>query len=62
MLKEFVKTVLVVVIGFTLRFVFDALGVPVDEGTYNALVGAIVAYLLSLFGFEGAKKLIPTLR
>lgn len=61
MAKEFVKSVLVLVIGFALKYVFGQIGLELDEATYNAIVGAIVAYLLAMLGMEGLHRAAPTL-
>ena len=59
MLSELVKGALVLVIGFALKWFFALVGFVVDEAVFNALLGAIVTYLLALFGFEGFKIAAP---
>ena len=61
MLNELIKGALVLVVGFALKWIFALVNFPIDEATYNALLGAIVAYLLALFGLEGVKKIAPKL-
>ena len=61
MLAELVKGALVLVIGFVLKWFFALINFPIDEAVFNALLGAIVAYLLALFGLEGVKKVAPRL-
>ena len=61
MLTELVKTVLVLVIGYVLRLAFVALGVEIDEATFNAIVLGIASYFLSLVGLEGVRKAAPKL-
>ena len=61
MLSELVKAALVLVIGFALKWLFGLIGFAIDEASFNALVGAIVAYFLTLFGMEGFKKAAPKL-
>jgi multisubunit Na+/H+ antiporter MnhE subunit len=61
MLDELVKTVLVILVGFAVRWLFTLTGVEIDEATFNAIVGAIVVYLLALLGYAGARKLRPSL-
>lgn len=56
MLEQVLRPVLVIVVGFALQWALNALGVALDEGTFVALVGAIVTYLLALLGVEGAAR------
>ena len=49
---ELIKSVLVLVAGYLVRLAFDALGVALDEATFNAIVGALVSLFLGLFGLE----------
>lgn len=59
MLTEVLKPVLVIVVAFLLRWLFAAIGVEIDEGTFNAIVAGIVTWLLALVGVEGARKAAP---
>jgi hypothetical protein len=59
MLPEFLKSVLLVVVAFVLKFVLAAIGVELDEEVFVAIVAAIVSYLLALFGFEGIRAAFP---
>ena len=54
MIGELLKPVLVLVVGYLLRLALSALKVEIDAGVFNALVLAIVTYLLALVGVEGA--------
>ena len=54
MVAELLKPVLVIVVGFLLKAIFSALKLEVDAAFFNALVLAIVTYLLVLVGVEGA--------
>ena len=54
---ELLQPVLVLVIGWLVRKAFEWLGVPLDEKTFNAIVAAIVVYLLGLLGFNQAATL-----
>lgn len=56
MFKKFIESVLVVAVSFALQAALKALGVPLDAGTFNALVAAIVSALLALGGSEYAQK------
>lgn len=59
MASELLKSVLVLGIAFLLRFVLVAIGVEIDEVTFNTIVAAIVAYVLALVGVEAARKAAP---
>jgi hypothetical protein len=59
MLSELLKSVLLIVVAFLLQMALAALGVELDEGTFVAIVAAIVAYILSLLGLEGARSVFP---
>jgi len=59
MLSELIKSVLLIVVAFLLRLAFSALGVELDEGTFVAIVAAIVSYLLALLGLEAARYAAP---
>jgi len=47
--KTLLQAALTLVVGFGLKWFFALIGFEVDEATLNALVGAIVAFLLGLF-------------
>jgi hypothetical protein len=59
MLSELIKSVLMIVVAFLVRLALDALGVELDEGTFVAIVAAIVSYILALLGLEAAKAAAP---
>jgi uncharacterized protein YacL len=59
MLNELLKTALVLVVSFALKAALIALGVEIDEATFNTIVAAIVAYVLALFGVEVARAKAP---
>ena len=61
MLSELLKSALVLVASFLVRWVFTALGVEIDDATFNAIVAGIVTFFLGLFGVEGVKKAAPKL-
>ena len=61
MLENLVKPVLFILAGALVKLAFDYLKVPLDEATFNAIVGAIVSVLLGLFGYAGLKKAAPSL-
>lgn len=61
MLSEILLPVLTLVIGYLVKKAFDFFKVELDQATYNALVGAIVAYLVALLGLEAARAAAPSL-
>lgn len=56
MIAELVKPVLVLVIGYGLRYLFKYLKVEIDVATFNAIVLSIVTTLLALIGQEAAVR------
>jgi uncharacterized protein YacL len=59
MLNELLKSALVLVIGFVLKWFLALIGVEIDPELFNTLVAAIVTYLLALLGLEAAKAKAP---
>ena len=55
--KELLQAALVLVVAFALRALLSAIGVSLDDEVFIAIVGGIVAWLLSLFGVEVARSL-----
>jgi len=53
---ELLAPVLTIVIGWLVRAALRALKVEFSEETFNALVAAIVVYLLTLLGVESAVR------
>ena len=51
MFSELLKTVLTIVVSFGLRWLFTAIGVEVDELTFNAIVAGIVLWFLTQLGY-----------
>jgi predicted membrane channel-forming protein YqfA (hemolysin III family) len=47
-MEEVIQAVLVIVVGFLLHFAFKFLNIEIDEGTFNAIVAGIVAYIIGL--------------
>lgn len=62
MIEPAVLAALVVLATWGLKLLVNALGLPLDDATLNALATALVAYLLGLFGIEVARKVAPGLR
>ena len=63
MLDEAVKAILVAVVGLALKYLLTQIGLPVDGDLYNTLLAALVAYFLTLLGYETTytvvRKLAP---
>jgi uncharacterized protein YacL len=59
MLNELLKSALVLVIGFVLKWFLALIGVEIDPELFNTLVAAIVTYLLALLGLEAARAKAP---
>ena len=59
MATELLKSVLVLIVAFLLRSALVALGVELDEVTFNTIVAAIVVYVLALVGVEAARRAAP---
>jgi hypothetical protein len=59
MFDELVKSALVLLVSFALKWFFALINFEIDLAVFNALVGAIVLYFLTLLGYEGARKLAP---
>lgn len=51
MFSELLKTALALVVSFGVRWLFTAIGVEVDEATFNAIVAGIVLWLLTQLGY-----------
>lgn len=62
MLTELLKSALVLVVSFGVRYLFAALKVEIDDALFNTLVSAIVTYILALAGVEVAFRAAPSLR
>lgn len=56
MVGEILRPVLVIVVAFGLRFVLKALKFELNEGVLNALVLAIVSFLLAAIGVEAGVR------
>lgn len=61
MFENLLRSVLLLVIAALLKLALDALGVTIDEATFNSIVAAIVAVILSLLGVEAVRKVKPSL-
>lgn len=53
--NELLAAALTLVIGFLLQWALKAIKVEIDPALFNTIVGAIVAYLLALFGVNAFK-------
>lgn len=61
MIEQIVTPVLTLIIAYLVRYVFRWLKVDIDEKTYNAIVAALVVYLLGLLGLTVTQSLAPAL-
>ena len=59
MTTELLRSILVLLVAFLLRLALDAIGVAIDEVTFNTIVAAIVAYVLAALGVEVARAKYP---
>lgn len=59
MLNELLKSALVLVLSFAVRWFFALIQVEIDDATFNAIVAGLVTYILSLLGLEVAKARAP---
>lgn len=59
MLDELVKSALVLLVSFAVKWLFTLLGLEIDPATFNAIVAAVVAYLLGLLGYEAVRSAAP---
>lgn len=61
MFDPVVTSAFVVIAAWLLKLAAEAFGIVLDEATLNALAGALVAYLLSLFGLGVTRRVFPGL-
>lgn len=59
MLNELLKSALVLVLSFVVRWFFALIKVEIDEATFNAIVGGLVTLFLTLLGLEVAARAAP---
>lgn len=59
MATELIRSVLLLVIAFLLRWFLQFIGVEIDETTFNTIVAAFVAWVLTQLGVEGARRAAP---
>ena len=55
---ELLKPILVIVVGYLIKLACAKLGIELDEATYNAIVAAIVVWLLGLFAQQASVELM----
>ena len=53
--SELLQAALLLVVRFVVVWFFGLIQVQIDEASLNVLVGAIVAYLLALFGVSAIR-------
>ena len=58
MLVELLKSALVLVFSFGLKWLLGQIGVQLDEAVFNSIVAALVAWILAQFGLEGAHAIL----
>jgi len=59
MLNELLKSALVLLVSFAVKYVLGLIGVVLDEAVFNSIVAGLVTYFLSLLGIEAAAKFAP---
>lgn len=59
MLNELLKSALVLIVSFGVRYLLTLINVVIDEATFNTIVAGLVTYFLSLFGLEVAARFAP---
>ena len=59
MTTELLRSILILLVAFLLRLALVAIGVAIDEVTFNTIVAAIVAYVLAALGVEAARAKYP---
>lgn len=60
MLNELLKSALVLVVSFAVKWLLALIGVVIDDAVFNSLVAGLVTYFLTLFGLAGAAKAAPS--
>lgn len=59
MLNELLKSALVLLVSFAVKYVLGLIGVVLDEAVFNSIVAGLVTYFLSLLGIEAAARFAP---
>lgn len=59
MATELLRSVLLLVVAFALRWFLQLIGVEIDDLNFNAIVAAFVAWVLTQLGVEGARRAAP---
>lgn len=59
MLNELLKSALVLVVSFAVKYMLVLIGVELDEAVFNSIVAGLVTYFLSLFGIGVAASFAP---
>lgn len=60
MATELLRSVLLLVVAFALRWFLALIGVEIDDVTFNTIVAAFVAWVLTQLGVEGARRAAPS--
>jgi hypothetical protein len=53
--SELLQSALTLVVAFAVRWFLGVIGVQIDDALFASLVGAIVVWLLALFGVQVAR-------
>ncbi len=61
-MSDLVRSVLLVLVAYLLTAGLALIGVEIDPELFNTIVAAIVAVLLTLFGYEGVKGFVNSRR
>ena len=59
MTTELLRSVLLLLVAFVLRWFLLLINVEIDEVTFNTIVAAFVVWVLTQLGIEGAKAARP---
>ena len=59
---QLLQAALTLVVGFAVRYFFNLIGYPMPDAEFALLVGAIVTYLLGLFGVNAVRYAIRNTR
>lgn len=59
MTTELLRSILLLVVAFALRWFLALINVSIDEVTFNTIVAAFVVWVLTSLGIEGARRAAP---
>lgn len=61
MFSELLKSVLMIVIAFGVRWFFALINVPIDDTVFNSIVAGLVTWLMAQLGYGVTIRLLPGL-